>query len=57
MVRNLKDPRLLADSLFLQSERRIIASLLIMTLGVLLYTALKWRIREGFQAKGLSFPE
>jgi len=55
--RYLKDPQLLADSLYLQSERRIMASLMIMTLCLLVYSALEWRIREGLQAKSLSFPD
>ena len=55
--RYLKDPQLLADSLYLQSERRIMASLMIMTLCLLVYSALEWRIREGLQASGLAFPD
>ncbi|MCS4150726.1 IS1634 family transposase [Salinibacter ruber] len=55
--RYLKDPQLLADSLYLQKERRIMASLMIMTLCLLVYSALEWRIREGLQAKSLSFPD
>jgi transposase len=55
--RYLKDPRLLADSLYLQSERRIMASLMIMTLCLLVYSALEWRIREGLQAQDLAFPD
>jgi len=55
--RYLKDPQLLADSLYLQKERRIMASLMIMTLCLLVYSALEWRIREGLQAQGLSFPD
>jgi len=55
--RYLKDPQLLADSLYLQSERRIMASLMIMTLCLLVYSALEWRIREGLQARGLAFPD
>jgi transposase len=47
--RYLKAPRLLADSLYLQSERRIMASLMIMTLCLLVYSALEWRIREGLR--------
>jgi transposase len=55
--RYLKDPRLLADSLYLQKERRIMASLMIMTLCLLVYSALEWRIREGLQARDLTFPD
>jgi transposase len=55
--RYLKDPQLLADSLYLQSERRIMASLMIMTLCLLVYSALEWRIRRGLQAQDLAFPD
>jgi len=55
--RYLKDPQLLADSLYLQSERRIMASLMIMTLCLMVYSALEWRIREGLQARNLAFPD
>jgi len=55
--RYLKDPQLLADSLYLQSERRIMASLMIMTLCLMVYSALEWRIRKGLQAQDLSFPD
>ncbi|MCS3783599.1 transposase [Salinibacter ruber] len=55
--RYLKDPQLLADSLYLQSKRRIMASLMIMTLCLLVYSALEWRIREGLQAQDLAFPD
>jgi transposase len=33
------------------------ASLMIMTLCLLVYSALEWRIREGLQAQDLSFPD
>jgi transposase len=55
--RYLKDPQLLADSLYLQKERRIMASLMIMTLCLLVYSALEWRIREGLQTRDLTFPD
>ena len=55
--RYLKDPQLLADSLYLQKERRIMASLMIMTLCLLVYSALEWRIREGLQAQDKTFPD
>ena len=55
--RYLKAPQLLADSLYLQSERRIMASLMIMTLCLLVYSALEWRIRGGLQAQNLVFPD
>ena len=60
--RYLKAPQLLADSLYLQSERRIMASLMIMTLCLmtlclLVYSVLEWRIREGLRVQDLAFPD
>jgi transposase len=55
--RFLKDPRFMASSFFLESERRIMALLMVMTLCLLVYSALERRIREGLQAQDLSFPD
>ena len=55
--RYLKDPRLLADSMYLKNEHRIMASLMIMTLCLLVYSAPKWRIREGLRTWDLTFPD
>ena len=55
--RFLKDPRFMASSFFLESERRIMALLKAGTLCLLVYSALEWRIREGLQEEGLSFPD
>ncbi len=55
--RFLKDPQFMASSLFLESERRIMALLIVMTLYLLVYSALGRRIREGLQAQDLSFPD
>lgn len=55
--RFLKDPRFMASSFFLESERRIMALLMVMTLCLLVYSALEWRIREGLQAQDLAFPD
>src|SRR5690606_28804319 len=43
--RFLKDPVFLASSLFLKSEKRLMALLMVMTLCLLVYAALEWRIR------------
>jgi len=53
----LKNPEFLADPLYLQNEKRIMALLMVMTLCLLVYSALEWRIREGLQASGLAFPD
>ncbi len=41
---------LLADSLYLQKERWIMAWLMITSLCLLVHSALEWCIREGLQA-------
>ena len=55
--RFLKNPELLADPLYLQDEKRIMALLMVMTLCLLVYSALQWRIRQGLKEKGLSYPD
>jgi transposase len=55
--RFLKDPQFMASSFYLQSERRIMALLMVMTLCLMVYSALEWRIREGLQAQDLTFPD
>jgi transposase len=55
--RFLKDPMFLASSLYLKNEKRIMALLMVMTLCLLVYAALEYRIREGLRAQGKSFPD
>jgi transposase len=55
--RFLKDPQFVADPLYLQDEKRIMALLMVMTLCLLVYSALQWRIREGLQETGRSYPD
>jgi len=58
--RFLRDPRFMASSFFLESERRIMALLMVMTLCLLVYSALEWRIREAptaVECEGKSFPD
>ena len=47
----------MASSFYLQSERRIMALLMVMTLCLMVYSALEWRIREGLQAQDLTVPD
>ena len=47
----------MASSIYLQKEKRIMALLMVMTLCLLVYSALEWRIREGLQAHDLAFPD
>lgn len=55
--RFLKDPMFLASSLFLKNEKRIMALLMVMTVCLLVYAALEYRIREGLREQGKSFPD
>ena len=55
--RFLKEPWFMASSIYLQDEKRIMALLMVMTLCLLVYSALEWRIRKGLQAEDLAFPD
>jgi transposase len=50
--RFLKHPEFLASALFLQKPERIMALLMIMTLCLMVYAALEYRIRQGLQHQG-----
>lgn len=47
----------MASSIYLQDEKRIMALLMVMTLCLLIYSALEWQIREGLQASSFAFPD
>ncbi|MCS3634858.1 transposase [Salinibacter ruber] len=53
----MKDPWFVASSLFLESEERIEALLMVMTLCLMVYAALQHRIRQGLQAGKRSYPD
>lgn len=55
--RFLKDPQFLASTLYLKSEKRIMALLMVMTLCLLVYAALQYRIRQGLKETGQSYPD
>jgi transposase len=55
--RFMKDPWFVASSLFLESEERIEALLMVMTLCLMVYAALQHRIRQGLQAGKRSYPD
>jgi transposase len=55
--RFLKDPQFMARSFFLESEKRIMALLMVMTLCLMVYSALERRIREGLQTQDLTVPD
>lgn len=54
--RFLKDPWFMAHTLFLKSPKRIMALMMIMTLCLLIYGALEYRIRQGLQNHQQTFP-
>jgi transposase len=54
--RFLKDPMFMASTLFLKSRKRIMALMMVMTLCLLVYAALEYRIRETLDMKNKTFP-
>jgi transposase len=54
--RFLKDPRFLASSLYLKKPERIMALLMVMTVCLLVYAALEYRIRTALKAHDTTFP-
>jgi transposase len=55
--RFLKDPRFLASSLYLKKPERIMALLMVMTVCLLVYAALEYRIRQALQSQQETFPD
>ncbi len=55
--RFLKDPQFLAASLYLKKPERIMALLMVMTLCLLVYAALEYRIRKALKDHGATFPD
>ena len=54
--RFLKSPEFLASSLYLKKAERIMALLMVMTVCLLVYAALEFRIRQALKAHGATFP-
>jgi transposase len=54
--RFLKDPCFLASSLYLKNPERIMALLMVMTVCLLVYAALEYRIRKALKDHGATFP-
>jgi transposase len=54
--RFLKDPKFHADSIFLKKPERIASLMMIMTLSLLVYSALEYKIRKNLKEKRLTFP-
>lgn len=55
--RFLKDPLFLASSLYLKKPQRIMALLMVMTVCLLVYAALEYRIRRALKARQATFPD
>jgi transposase len=55
--RFLKDPQFLAATLYLKKPERIMALLMVMTLCLLVYAALEYRIRQALKAHEATFPD
>jgi transposase len=51
-----KDPRFLASSLYRKKPERIMALLMVMTVCLLVYAALEYRIRQTLTAHQATFP-
>jgi hypothetical protein len=55
--RFLKDPVFLSSTLFLKTPRRIMALMAIMTLCLLVYAAVQWRVRQALQHSQQTYPD
>ena len=54
--RFMKDPMFMASTLFLKSPKRIMALMMVMTLCLLVYAALEYRIRQVLEKNNKIFP-
>jgi transposase len=54
--RFLKDPRFLASSFYLKKPERIMALFMVMTVCLLVYAAVEYRIRTALKEHGATFP-
>jgi transposase len=54
--RFLKDPRFLASAFYLKKPERLMALLMVMTVCLLVYAALEYRIRTALKDHGATFP-
>lgn len=55
--RFLKDPQFLASTLYLKKPERIMGLLMIMTLSLLIYASLEYKIRTALQENNETFPD
>ena len=55
--RFLKDPQFLASSFYLKKPERIMALLMVMTVCLLVYAALEYRLRKALREHDETFPD
>jgi hypothetical protein len=55
--RVLKDPQFLVSSLYLKKPERIMALLMVMTVCLLVYASVEYRIRQALKAHKATFPD
>lgn len=55
--RFLKDPQFLASSFYVKKPERVMALLMVMTVCLLVYAALEYRIRQALSARQETFPD
>jgi transposase len=55
--RFLKDPQFLASSFYLKKPERIMALLMVMTVCLLVYAALEYRLRQALREHEETFPD
>ncbi len=55
--RFLKDPLFMANTIFLKKEERVMAVMMVMTLCLLVYAALEFRIRHLLQLNSVTIPD
>ena len=55
--RFMKDPMFMASSLFLKSPKRIMALMMIMTICLMVYAALEYRVRQSLKDQKQTFPD
>ena len=53
----MKDPMFMAQTMFLKSTKRIMALLMVMTICLLVYAALEYRIRQALKEHHEYFPD
>ncbi len=53
----LKDPLIMAPTIFLKSHKRVMALMMVMTICLMVYAALEYRICETLKKQAVTFPD